>query len=184
MIAPRELGAEERASLLRAARRAIAEHLAGRALPVVDDAGEALQEPRGAFVSLHKAGRLRGCIGTFEASAPLIRTVQRMAVSAATSDPRFPPVTEQELPQLALEISVLSPLREVRPQEVTVGQHGVYITRGTRRGVLLPQVATEHGWDRQTFLQHTCLKAGLPPEAWQDPRTMIEAFTAEVFGEE
>lgn len=179
----RELNPDERAELLRIARRTLEEFLPHRRRPVVETASAALLERRGAFVTLHSGRALRGCIGTFEASDPLIDTVQRMAIAAATSDPRFPPLSADELDQVCLEISALSPLRRGNAEEVEVGRHGIYITRGIFRGVLLPQVATEHGWDRQLFLEHTCIKAGLPPDAWQDGETRIELFTAEVFGE-
>jgi AmmeMemoRadiSam system protein A len=179
----RGLSGAERDELLGVARRTLSEFLAVRRTPVVDNVSRPLLERRGAFVTLHKGRSLRGCIGTFDASDPLLSTVQRMAIAAATSDPRFPPVTADELDDLHLEISVLSPLRRVRADEVEVGVHGVYITRGMFRGVLLPQVATEHGWDRETFLEHTCIKAGLSPDAWRDPETRIEVFNAEVFAE-
>ncbi len=175
---------EERAQLLRTARRTLEEHLASGQRLAVDASSPALQQERGAFVTLHKHGRLRGCIGTFEAQGPLQETVQRMVIAAATTDPRFPTVTADELPQLDMEISVLSPLQAVSAEEIEVGTHGIFITRGGRRGVLLPQVATDHGWDRETFLSHTCIKAGLPTSAWREPDTVIEAFSAEVFGEE
>jgi hypothetical protein len=177
------LTGEERGQLLRAARRTLEEYLRHRRTPAIEDAAPKLFEPGGAFVTLHRGRSLRGCIGTFDASDPLLGTVQRMAIAAATHDPRFPPVTREELDELHLEISVLSPLRRAAAEEVEVGTHGVYVTRGAFRGVLLPQVATEHGWDRRTFLEHTCLKAGLSPDAWQDPETVIEVFSAQVFGE-
>ena len=174
---------EERSLLLQTARRTLEEYLtSGRKLEA-DVGAPALQRPRGAFVTLHKQGRLRGCIGTFEAQGPLLQTVQRMAIAAATTDPRFDSVQGGELPELDLEISVLSPLQKVSAEEVEVGVHGIYVTRGFKRGVLLPQVATENNWDRETFLNHTCLKAGLPSSAWRDADVTIEAFSAEVFGE-
>ena len=140
--------------------------------------------PCGAFVSLHKQGGLRGCIGTFIGLRPLVNTVQEMAISASLNDPRFPPVSEDELKEIDIEISVLSPLREIKDlSEIEVGRHGIYITRGYLSGVLLPQVATEYAWDRDTFLQHTCQKAGLPPDAWKQEGTKIEIFSAQVFGE-
>jgi AmmeMemoRadiSam system protein A len=174
---------EEQRELLRAARRTLEEVLAHHRVPVIEVASGHLLDKRGAFVTLHQAGQLRGCIGTFEADDSLINTVQRMAVAAATTDPRFPPVEAKELPDLDLEISALTPLRRGTADEVVLGVHGIYITRGIFRGVLLPQVATEHGWDRRTFLEHTCLKAGLRRDAWRDPETKIDLFTAEVFGE-
>lgn len=171
-----------RESLLRLARSQI-EH-------VIERAGDAPLEAEGpelnagAFVSLHIAGRLRGCIGTFETSRPIREQVREMAVAAATRDPRFPPMTAQELPEVDIEISVLTPPRAISDvSEIVVGTHGLIVTRGYRRGVLLPQVAIEHGWDRQTFLEHTCVKAGLPADAWNSPETIVEVFTAEVFGE-
>lgn len=178
-----KLTEEDRNQLLQTARRTLQEHLASGRRLALDAGSPALQQERGAFVTLHKHGQLRGCIGTFEAQGRLQETVQRMVIAAATTDPRFPSVTADELPELDLEISVLSPLREISAEEVEVGTHGIYITRGFRRGVLLPQVATDHGWDRETFLNHTCIKAGLPTSAWREPDTIIEAFSAEVFGE-
>jgi hypothetical protein len=177
------LRGEERTELLRIARRTLEEFLSTRKTPVIETEMTGLFEKRGAFVTLHRGKQLRGCIGTFEATDPLLDTVQRMAVAAATTDPRFPAVNAEELPELQLEISALTPLREATADEVEVGRHGIYITRGFRRGVLLPQVATENGWDRESFLAHTCIKAGLDRDAWRDPETRIEVFTAEVFGE-
>jgi AmmeMemoRadiSam system protein A len=138
----------------------------------------------GAFVTLHKQGELRGCIGTFRSDRNLEDVVRDMAIAAAFEDPRFSPLEPEELDEVDIEISVLSPLREIKDvNEIEVGKHGLYISRGFRSGVLLPQVATEYNWDRETFLVHTCLKAGLPEDAWKDPKTKIEVFTAEVFGE-
>lgn len=178
----RELIAIARRSL-----EAVVEH--GR-VPVFDSIPEGLDRPGGAFVSLHRRApspgqpRLRGCIGTFEQDAPIADTVSRMAAAAATQDPRFPPVKGDELAGLEIEISVLSPRRRVGPEEVQVGRDGIYVTLGSRRGVLLPQVATEAGWDRETFLANTCRKAGLPEDAWHRPEITIETFTAQVFKEE
>jgi len=144
---------------------------------------EALKAKRGAFVSLHKRGNLRGCIGIFDAHSPLFQTVSEMAISAGWQDPRFPGLSSEELKEVEIEISVLSPLEPAQPEQIEVGKHGIYITKGLNRGVLLPQVAIEYGWDRQTFLEHTCLKAGLAPSAWKESDTTIEIFTAEVFSE-
>jgi len=174
----------EREELLRVARRTLEHHLQTGHTPVFDTAHTALMERSGAFVSLHDSqGLLRGCIGTFEADAPLLETVSRMAVAAATRDPRFPPVKPDELDRLHVEISVLSPRRPVSVEDVVVGRDGVHVQRGAARGVLLPQVATSAGWDRETFLAHTCRKAGLPADAWRSPETRVEVFTAEVFAE-
>jgi uncharacterized protein len=174
---------DARAELLRAARRTLEEYLTSHRTPVIEAIDAALLQPRGAFVTLHKGRGLRGCIGTFESTDPLLDTVQRMVIAAATNDPRFPPVDREELPQLHIEISALSPLRQAAPEEIEVGVHGIYLTCAFHRGVLLPQVATENGWDRETFLDHTCHKAGIPPGSWRDPSTKIEIFSAEVFGE-
>ncbi len=177
----------ERRELLRIARATLGEYLSLGRVPESTPDREALQRPAGAFVTLkwRPEGRLRGCIGTFSADTPLHRCVQQMAVSAATRDPRFDAVKETELDELAIEISVLSPRRRITdPQEIQVGRHGVCISRGPHHGVLLPQVPTEHGWDRETFLEHLCLKAGLERNAWREEGTVLEVFTADVFGED
>jgi AmmeMemoRadiSam system protein A len=141
-------------------------------------------EPRGCFVTLHtRSGALRGCIGTFVADEPLWRAVREMAVAAATRDPRFRALSGDELDDCVLEISALTPTEPAQPEDVEVGRHGVCVERGYNRGVLLPQVATEHGWDRETFISQTCVKAGLPPDAWRDGSVTLEVFSAEVFGE-
>jgi hypothetical protein len=179
-----ELTREERGALLRAAREALAAHFAARPPELPRPAG-ALAARSGAFVTLHRCGdgELRGCVGMMQSDRPLVETVARMAVAAATEDGRFDPVTAAELPRLRLEISTLGPLRPIRPDEVEVGRHGLLIGLGRRRGVLLPQVPVEHGWDRETFLAHTCWKAGLPEDAWRQPGVEILGFTAEVFAE-
>jgi AmmeMemoRadiSam system protein A len=115
---------------------------------------------------------------------PLAETVAKMAVAAATEDGRFDAVAASELPSLSIEISALGPMREIRPEDVEVGVHGLVVRCGSRRGVLLPQVPVEHHWDRGSFLAHTCLKAGLPVDAWQRPECELLAFTASVFGED
>lgn len=138
----------------------------------------------GCFVTVHTAsGELRGCIGTFAETQPLWLNVQEMAVAAASRDPRFEPMRSDELASCVLEISVLTPRRAATPDDVEVGKHGVCIEQGHRRGVLLPQVATDNGWDRDAFLDYTCLKAGLPPTAWRDDSVSLEVFTADVFSE-
>ena len=138
----------------------------------------------GAFVTLHKAGKLRGCIGYVIAAKPLYKTVQEVAQSSAFSDPRFSPVTENEIPNLEIEISVLTPLRKISSvDEIEVGTHGIMIKSGYSSGLLLPQVATEQGWNRDTFLTHTCYKAGLAGDCWKNPGTEIEIFSAIVFNE-
>jgi AmmeMemoRadiSam system protein A len=177
------LSSSERRALLELARQAITEAVVhGRQLQVPAASG-ALAEPRAAFVSLHSRGRLRGCIGQIEPVQSLAETVAFCAVAAATRDPRFAPVVPEELPELEIEISVLSPRQAVAPQAIEPGVHGVRVASGGRQGVLLPQVARRFGWGRERFLEETCLKAGLPPDAWRDPHTLIEAFTAETFSE-
>jgi AmmeMemoRadiSam system protein A len=178
------LSAAEQRLLLHIARDSIVAGLERRALEVPPDLPPALREPRGVFVTLHRHGRLRGCIGYLEAVRPLAQAVAEMAQAAAFQDPRFAPLTAPELPEVELEISVLTPMRRIQDiQEIEVGRHGLYIERGPCRGLLLPQVATECRWDRLTFLEQTCCKAGLPPSAWKDPETRIYVFDAEVFAE-
>jgi len=128
---------------------------------------------------------LRGCIGNFQPRQPLYKSIAEMAVAAASKDPRFPPLQRVDLASISLEISVLSPLEKIaNVEEIEVGRDGIYLEHGYHRGVLLPQVATEYGWDRATFLEQTCHKAGLPPDAWQRPETTIYRFSAEIFNEE
>jgi uncharacterized protein len=174
---------EERRCLLRFARQTLAHHLAGGppAEPVrLDD----LHAHSGAFVTLEVNGELRGCIGYPGSHDPLDRVVAQCAVAAATEDPRFPSVEGRELAGMSVEISVLTPITPVRDvADIEVGRDGLVAERGFRRGLLLPQVAVEHGWDRGTFLSHTCLKAGLPANAWKTGAT-ISRFQAEVFREE
>jgi AmmeMemoRadiSam system protein A len=182
-----ELEPIERKELLRIARSTLREYLALGMIPPGAPHRESLKQPAGSFVTLKTLpeGHLRGCIGTFSADTPLHKCVQQMAVSAATRDPRFSAVEPDELAHLSIEISVLSPRQRIDdPQAIEVGKHGVCITHGPHHGVLLPQVPVEHGWDRETFLEHLCLKAGLPTDAWHHEKTVLEVFTAEVFGEE
>jgi AmmeMemoRadiSam system protein A len=177
-----QLSEQDKKKLHDLARQSIAAGLEGKSPPPLTDISTMLREPRGAFVTLHLQGRLRGCIGLIEAVKPLAETIQEMALSAAFCDPRFPPLTSQEYKDIALEISVLSPLQQIKNvEEIQVGVHGLYIRQGPYRGLLLPQVATEYHWDRDTFLQQTCVKAGLPPMAWKDPETVISVFSADIF---
>jgi AmmeMemoRadiSam system protein A len=189
---PARLTPRDQRRLLEIARSAIENRLVrkGPAEPLGHEEisqgmdSEVLRENRGIFVTLHRGGQLRGCIGYIEGLKPLAQAVGEMALAAAFSDPRFPPVTAAELPELDVEISVLTPLRRMSdPSEIVIGEHGLYIVNGPRSGLLLPQVATEYGWDRRTFLQHTCLKAGLPETAWEDPDSKIYLFGAQIFGE-
>ena len=170
--------------LLSQARASIEAHLQDKSAPPVKDPSPVLGERRGAFVSLHRQGHLRGCIGYLEAVKPLLETVREMAAAAAFHDPRFRPLRPEELADLEIEISVLSPMQLIKStDEIEVGKHGLYIVQGFCRGLLLPQVATEYKWDRLTFLQQTCCKAGLPPDAWKEPSTKIYTFTADIFAE-
>jgi AmmeMemoRadiSam system protein A len=137
---------------------------------------------RGGFTTLHLNGKLRGCIGYVVPTHSLYRTVAETARAAAFDDPRFRPITSDEASELKIEISVLSLLQPIRPEEVQIGVHGLVVAYGGRRGLLLPQVPVEWGWDRETFLAQTCLKAGLPPDAWLQGAE-LQAFTAEVFSD-
>ncbi|MBI4966071.1 MAG: AmmeMemoRadiSam system protein A [Desulfomonile tiedjei] len=172
----------EKQELHRIARTVIESRCQGKSLPDTSPLTEKLAEGRGAFVCIYKQGMLRGCIGSLDASDPLYKTVEEMAQAAAFRDPRFRAVTEEELPYLNLEISVLTPMEEIsNPEEVQVGRHGLMIRKGFFSGLLLPQVATERNWDRMTFLEETCRKAGLPRDAWKDRDAKIYVFSADVF---
>jgi AmmeMemoRadiSam system protein A len=168
--------------LLELARTALEEAVRFGRVPEAAESAEALRTPSGAFVTLTERGRLRGCIGHIEALRPLYVTVRECARAAALDDPRFEPVTPAELPSLHIEISILSPLADTAPEQVEVGRHGLLISRGGRRGLLLPQVAEEWNWNREQFLQETCRKAGLPPDAWQHG-ARIQTFTAQILKE-
>jgi AmmeMemoRadiSam system protein A len=180
-IGSAEWSPDERALLLQLAHRAIETALSREPIETTAPT-EHLAQPRGAFTTLHLDGNLRGCVGYVVATYPLYRTVAETARAAAFNDTRFLPVTAAEAPRLLIEISVLSPMFPIQAEQVEVGKHGLLISMGLRRGLLLPQVPVEHGWDRLTFLEQTCYKAGLPPDAWKQG-AKIEAFTAEVFGE-
>lgn len=179
-----ELTLEEQKELLRIAREAISANFKGAQPPETSIESARLKESRGAFVTLHnKDGSLRGCIGSFMADKPLYKTVKEMSIQAAFHDPRFLPLEEEELNEIHIEISVLSPLKEVKDvDEIEVGRHGLYIIKGMHCGTLLPQVATEYCWDRNTFLEHTCMKAGLPPDGWKKDARIL-TYSAQVFSE-
>ena len=176
------LSAPERRSLLELARQAIADELAGRVHASRESEG-VFGRRSGVFVSLHRHGELRGCIGYPDGEQPLGVAVPRCAVSAATGDPRFTGVTAAELPEIDIEISVLTPVEPViNPTDIEVGRDGLIVEQHWQRGLLLPQVAVEWGWDRDTFLGQTCVKAGLPRDAWKRGASIFR-FQAEVFGD-
>ncbi|MEA3486148.1 MAG: AmmeMemoRadiSam system protein B, partial [Thermodesulfobacteriota bacterium] len=184
-IAGDELTKQEKGLLLRIARESIESGFAGGEMPRLKIESTTLEKKMGAFVTLKKQGWLRGCIGLIEGKKALHETVEEMAQAAAFKDPRFRPVKENELEGLDIEISALTPLRQIEDvSEIEVGWHGIYIVKGFHAGLLLPQVATEYNWDRDTFLRETCAKAGLPQDAWKDKDTKIFIFSASVFGEE
>ena len=181
------LSEQQRRQLLTLARETIARVLDGRA-PDVSGAGfdDILRRPSGAFVTLTTHDdELRGCIGSIAPVAPLFEAVVKNAINAAFRDPRFFPLRPGELDQLKIEISVMGPVERVTSvDDIVVGRDGLIISRGPNAGLLLPQVATDYGWDRDTFLRQTCVKAGLPPDAWKSAEAKIEKFAAEVFSEE
>ncbi len=179
----RKLTLEEKNTLLLLAREAVTAAAQGRAPSSLLPTAGALSVGAGAFVTLKQAGKLRGCIGNFGADRPLARTVQEMARAAALEDPRFPQVTPKEVPGLQIEISVLSGLTPITPEKVQVGTHGLSLSLGLHRGVFLPQVPVEWGWDRLEYLDQLCLKAGLPKRTWREPEVLLESFTAQVFHE-
>jgi uncharacterized protein len=189
MTTPREFGLtmEEQKSLLWLSRAALKIIVRERRVPNVSEfpgfeISDNLRVHAGAFVTLHKSGRLRGCIGTIYSDDPLYQVVLHNTRAASLDDPRFPSVAPDELGDIDIEISVLSPLEQVKEvEEIEVGTHGLYVVREPMRGLLLPQVATEYGWTRDEFLQHTSLKAGLPADGWK--KATIFRFNAEVFGE-
>jgi AmmeMemoRadiSam system protein A len=179
------LSAETRRQLLALARGTLVAHFRGEPPPrLASDRAETFGQSRALFVTLRRAGQLRGCIGTLAPEGDLARMVPRFALRAAFEDPRFPGLTAEELTGCTIEISVLTPPRPVeRPEDVVVGRDGLIIELGARRGLLLPQVATEWGFDRVTFLAEVSRKAGLPPDAWQLPAARLWSFQAEVFAE-
>lgn len=180
---PPELTPTQQDELLGLARTAIAHYLETGQLPDYESDDPALTRHSAAFVTLEKANELRGCIGHVSADTALHQVVQELAVSAATSDPRFPPLTAEELDEVNVEISVLSPMRRLTDtQQIEIGTHGLVILQNGRQGVLLPQVPVDEGWDREEFLEHLCIKANLAPDCWTDQPTLY-SFTAAVFGE-
>ncbi|MGA3286829.1 MAG: AmmeMemoRadiSam system protein A [Bacteroidota bacterium] len=175
---------EEKRVLLKIARSSIQSALGGKPLPQKEYKSESLSRPSGVFVTLRIGENLRGCIGYVEPLFPLAQATQEAAVKAAMEDPRFMPMTLAELAGITIEISVLSPLSELHDKmKIEIGKHGLVIDAGFRRGLLLPQVAIEYGWDREQFLKHTALKAGLPFDAWKRNEVKLFTFTVEKFEE-
>lgn len=174
---------QEQSTLVAVARDGLEVAVTGRAPAVIpgEDAG-ALGQSLSCFITLYRRGELRGCIGLLEPTASLAEHARDMARGAALRDPRFPPVSSDELDEITLTVSVLSPPRPLTaPEDWELGRDGLIVSRGPRRGVLLPQVAADRGWDFPTFVSHTCVKAGLDPQAWQDPDTVVEVFSGTVY---
>jgi len=174
-----------RVELLALARLSVERALVGGSEPGIVPVLSALREPRAAFVTVRlvETGRLRGCRGECPARRPLPECVRTVAVSAALDDPRFPPVTRAELPILRFEISALTTPVPVVPEDIVVGTHGLLLSRGAARGLLLPQVPVEQGWDREAYLEGVCFKAGIPAGSWRGPGVSLFAFEAEVWAE-
>jgi uncharacterized protein len=173
----------DRKTILELARRAVTEAVCHRRLLEEIPKIEALEPHCGAFVTLQVAGKLRGCIGVIEAKQRLGESIVRCAYGAALDDPRFSPVQEEELSRMQIEVSLLSPLQRLLPEEIDIGRHGLLVEQGIRRGLLLPQVAIEHHLGREEFLRETCHKAGLPVDAWKAPDTRVFGFTCEILVE-
>jgi len=179
-----QLPEEDRQLLLGIARVAVEAHLSGNSFQLPEIQYGIGSQPHGVFVSIHHGQELRGCIGNVMTDQPLYRTTARCAAAAATSDPRFAPITLDELPRVSFELSILSiPEPVSNLDEIEVGKHGLIVSEGSARGLLLPQVATQYRWNRNQFLAETCMKAGLHPNAWKEG-AQIHCFTADVFGEE
>ena len=179
-----ELDKSEQKELLQIARNTLEAYINHGKTPHFEPKSSRLSERRGVFVTLKKKDTLRGCIGYIRPVQPLYQAVTEMAISASTKDHRFPPVSAKELKEISIEITVLSPLRLIdRVEEIEVGKYGLYISKGGFSGLLLPQVATEYGWNRQEFLEHTCQKAGLPSNAWKEKDSQIYILSGQVFGE-
>ncbi|PLX78783.1 MAG: AMMECR1 domain-containing protein [Desulfuromonas sp.] len=178
----KDLTPKEQEAILEIARNAIIATIRDGRYDVEPREEKSLNVRGGCFVTIKRQGELRGCIGNFQSQQPLFKEVAEMAVNSATKDPRFYPMQENELDDFDLEISVLSPLEKIEDtEEIEVGKHGIYLEKGIHRGVLLPQVAVEHGWDRMNFLKQTCIKAGLPTESWQAEDAEIYIFSAQIF---
>jgi AmmeMemoRadiSam system protein A len=174
----------DRKNILDLTHQAVAEAVTQKRLLRKIPGNDFLQQHCGVFVTLHVAGKLRGCIGVIQPKEPLGENVARCAFSAALEDPRFAPMQPEELPNLEIEVSLLSPLERIQPEQIEIGKHGLLVEQGFRRGLLLPQVAVEHHLGREEFLAETCHKAGLPVDSWKAPNTRIYGFTCEIVAEE
>jgi AmmeMemoRadiSam system protein A len=174
------LSEADRKDILELARQAVVEAVCRK--PVLENVPKTgvFEQRCGVFVTLHVGGRLRGCIGVIESVEPLGKGIKRCAASAATEDPRFSAMDMNEVPDLEIEVSLLSPLQRMQPEEIEIGKHGLLVEQGLRRGLLLPQVAVEHRLGREEFLKETCRKAGLSADAWREPETRIYGFTCEI----
>lgn len=181
-----ELTNEDKQKLLRLARQTLHEYLGAGKLPETQADSPALLERRAAFVTLwsRDSGELRGCRGEAYPRLPLIESVVQMAIAAATDDPRFPPVTAAEVPELRIEINALTPMRRIHPDEVVVGRHGLRIVSGGATGLLLPEVPVRYSWDREEYLRWVCKKAGLAPDTWQGEDIQLYCFESEAWSEE
>jgi AmmeMemoRadiSam system protein A len=177
------LSSDDWRALVEIARQAIRSAVLEKRLPDLPPCPGMLSEPRGAFVSLYYSGELRGCVGQVENPGPLVDVVARSAINAALYDSRFAPVNAAEVAGLEIEISVLGVPEQISAEALVVGRHGLIVVCGAKRGLLLPQVATERKWSGPRFLEETCVKAGLGRDAWRDPATQLFAFTAEIFSE-
>jgi uncharacterized protein len=177
------LASAEKQKILEIARRVLTAAVERRDPPPSFPDAEFMQRSQGAFVTLHRRGRLRGCIGQLPSRDTLLQVIVHCAAAAAREDPRFEPVLPNELPDIEIEVSVLSEPFAITIDAIEPGKHGLIVSRGWQRGVLLPQVAQQFHWSAERFLEETCAKAGLEPAAWKNPEVRVEAFTAEVFSE-
>jgi AmmeMemoRadiSam system protein A len=183
MLRMSRLSSNDWPALVGIARRAISSAILEKCIPDFPPYPAALSQTRGAFVSLYRGGILRGCVGQVENPGPLAEVVARAAINAALHDSRFPPISAEEIATLEIEISVLTSPEPFLPEAIVAGLHGLLVVRGSFRGLLLPQVATERKWSGRRLLEETCIKAGLERDAWRDPATEVFGFTAEVFSE-
>jgi uncharacterized protein len=177
------LSETDRKNILDLARRAVVEVVCHKRSLEQFPQTELFQMQCGVFVTLHVDGKLRGCIGVVHAKDKLGESISRCATGAATDDPRFHPLEPEDLPSMQIEVSILSPLERIQPEQIEIGKHGLLVEQGVRRGLLLPQVAVEHRLGREQFLRETCHKAGLPRDAWKAPETAIYGFTCEIIEE-